>query len=123
MKKVRQAGRVGFGIFAAVLVSLLAVNVYGEDRSCTFQVRPLSVTVANDRSVEVEVTASDPGCSFNAESNTNWISVTPAHAKGSGTVRLDVNPAVDPTIGTVRIAGKRVTVFQKGLIDAYGVSW
>jgi hypothetical protein len=122
MRKVRQVGRVNFGIFAAVLVSLMAINAYAGD-SCTYQVWPLSVSVANDKAVEVEVTASGPDCSFTAESDTSWITVTPAHARGSGVVRLDMAPSIDPTVGTVRIAGKRVTVFQKGLVDSYGVTW
>lgn len=120
MKKRRGIRRTGIGVAAAVLISLIAANARAEDRSCVFHVSPLSVSVDNDRAARLTVVASKPECSFDVESDVEWIRATPASVKGSGVVDLGIAPSVEPRIGTVKIGGNEVTVFQKGLIGIYG---
>lgn len=120
MKKRRGMRHVAIGIAAAVLISLVAANARAEDRSCVLHVSPLSVSVDNERAARLTVVASDPECSFDVQSDAEWISVTPASVKGSGIVDLGIIPSIEPRTGTIKIGGNEVTVFQKGLIGTYG---
>ena len=83
---------------------------------CTFTVKPTDINVpADDKLVKIEVTTSST-CSWTAESQAAWISVTSGAAgTGSGDVWIAMtkNEGPDRT-GTVLVAGQTVNVRQKG---------
>jgi hypothetical protein len=120
MKRTKKAGRTGFCVAAAISIALVATNIQAADQSCVFNVSPQSVAVANDKAAQLSVVASGPACSFDVRSDVDWITVTPARVQGSGTVRLGIAPSAEARVGTVRIAGNEITVFQKGLADLSG---
>lgn len=120
MKRTKKVRRAGFCVAAAMSIALAATTIQAADQSCVFHVSPPSVAVSNDRVVQLSVLASGPTCSFGVRSDVDWITATPASVQGSGTVRLNIAPSAEPRVGTVRIAGNEIAVFQKGLADVSG---
>lgn len=85
--------------------------------SCTLQVSPLTLNVpAQAGGATVNVTASDPSCTWTAASNAAWITVSAGNSgSGNGQVALAIaaNAETTPRTGTVTVAGKTVTVSQE----------
>jgi hypothetical protein len=120
MKRTKKARRTGLCVAAAMSIALAATTIQAADQPCVFHVSPPSVAVSNDSVVQLSVVASSPTCSFGVKSDSSWITATPATVQGSGTVRLGIAPSTEPRVGTVKIAGDEIAVFQKGLTDVSG---
>jgi hypothetical protein len=82
---------------------------------CTYSVQPLSQDVGGGGGTVVVSITTGPGCSWNASSTVDWITVS----TGEGDVpqaTLTVKPnASPPRTGTVTVAGHTVTINQASL--------
>jgi len=91
--------------------SLTVVQASG----CTYSVQPLSQDVGGGGGTVVVSVTTGPGCSWNASSSVDWITVS----SGEGDVpqaTLTVKPNASPArIGTVTVAGRTVTINQASL--------
>jgi len=87
-----------------------------QNNGCTYLITPTSANVPiSGGSVSVNVTASDAGCQWTAQSNASWIMLITANVNGtgSGTVQFTVAANTSPERnGTVTIAGHTFTVTQ-----------
>ncbi len=86
--------------------------------ACTYSISPSSQSFASSGgSGSVYVTASSSSCSWTAQSNNSWITITSgSEGIGSGTVNYYVYPNTSSIsrTGTLTIAGKTFTVIQSG---------
>ena len=84
---------------------------------CSYTIDPRVVTVGSKaRNGEIEVRTSS-GCAWTAESNARWISITSAASDtGNGKVkyRIQENDGRLDRLGTMRVAGQSVLVYQRG---------
>ena len=78
---------------------------------------------ANGGSGTVDVTAPD-GCSWTADSNDGWITITAGSGSGNGTVSYSVatNTSSSTLTGAVVIAGQTLTVIEDGAPCSYTLS-
>jgi hypothetical protein len=85
--------------------------------SCTFDVSPLSQSVAQAAGIlTINVTA-QPGCDWRASSNATWLRVLwggLAYGNGSAGFSVAANTGGFSRTGTVTVAGKTITVTQTG---------
>jgi hypothetical protein len=81
---------------------------------CTFQVSPAALSfIYQGQARDVLVTSSTPGCAWTAESHSEWLSVAPASASGTGTASVQATRNGGPArTGTVVIAGHTVSATQ-----------
>ena len=94
-------------------------------QSCTYSISPTSQSVAaNGGTGSVNVTAAT-GCTWNANSNANWLSITGGSSgSGNGTVNFSAqaNSDVNQRQGTLTVAGQTFTVTQAGQSCSYSIS-
>jgi hypothetical protein len=94
-------------------------TVTQEGITCSFTISPTRQSFSADGGMgSVIVTASSSNCSWNATSNTSWISITSGSSgTGNGTVAYSVsaNTSTNQRTGTMTIAGETFTVTQEGI--------
>ncbi|MBI3301304.1 MAG: hypothetical protein HYZ72_04405, partial [Deltaproteobacteria bacterium] len=102
-------------LIAPEVAGASCVEPVSEGPSCTFSISPSNRShTAEAGENSVAVTATD-GCSWTAESNTDWLTVTSGESgSGNGTVTyaFGANPGPSSRSGTLTIAGKTFTVTQ-----------
>jgi all-beta uncharacterized protein len=82
---------------------------------CTYSVQPLSQDVGGGGGTVVVSVTTGSGCSWNASSAVDWISVSSSEgdvAQATLTVKPNASP---PRTGTVTVAGRMVTINQASL--------
>ncbi len=109
--------RFGAALVLALVLSLISADSYAQSSECTFSVSPTSVDLElRGDTVEINVTASAPACTFTAKSAYPWITVSATQEQGKGVVRVSIegNTSMTHRIGVVAIDGYRITVTQFG---------
>ena len=83
--------------------------------TCTFAVSPTRVSYPASGGTGTITVIADPGCPWDADSNSAWIAITSATGSGTGTVNYTVAPYVGKPkkrSGTMTVAGRSVTIQQ-----------
>jgi uncharacterized protein (TIGR03437 family) len=106
---------VGLSAASRYLTSAAANTTAVEPAACTFAVTPSTKTVpATASSFQVTLDTGVGFCPWTAQSNANWLQVTPLTGIGDTmvTIFVQANNGGPTRNGTVTIAGKTLTVFQ-----------
>jgi Putative binding domain, N-terminal len=83
---------------------------------CTYSIAPTSQAMGGPGGTVAASVTTGSGCTWNASSNVEWISVTPTSGVGPGQATLIVTAnAAAPRTGTVIIAGQIFSVSQASL--------
>ncbi len=82
--------------------------------NCTFSISPTGRTLTqNGGSGSVRVTSAS-GCKWTAQSNVTWIHLdSGASGTGNGTVFYSVAPSTSSRNGTITVAGRTFTIYQR----------
>ncbi len=92
--------------------------------TCSYQVAPSQLVVGSAGATATVAVATDPWCSWTAQSNAPWISVLAGSSTdGPGEVLLEVAPNTGGSrTGTVTVADSTLTVDQAALSCEYALS-
>ncbi len=100
-----------------LLAALMITSAHGQDASCTFTVSPATIYFQlPGGTAEVYVKGSGPSCTFKAESEYPWITVSVKQQQGEGKVSITVdgNFGMTHRVGSVVIDGEEVSIIQYG---------
>ena len=106
-------------VIASLAVVLLFGASYGQDAACNFQVNPTEIEFfdVSGGTVEINVTASDPSCTFTVERTYPWITVLSVNKegiKGKVLIRVEGNSSQTHRVGELTVAGHAVNITQYG---------
>lgn len=98
----------------ALVVNSANVPVTQAAGQCTYQLAQPSASFPQAGGAgSVALQASSPLCQWSAVSGVNWVTVTPASGKGSGSIAFTVSPTTGPPrTGTLSIAGLSFSVTE-----------
>ena len=98
----------------AIAVNDNRVSIRQDAATCTFEIAPLTTSVAAGGGAGSVTVTTGSGCSWTATSNAAWIKITSgAKGAGSGSVAFTVaDQHRCRSIGTITIAGQTVTLTQ-----------
>jgi hypothetical protein len=96
----------------SVTVAGQAVQI-AQASGCTYSVSPPTQDVAGSGGAGAASITTAPGCSWNARSAADWITLSPASGAGPAQVSYTVAPNPNPArTGTMTVAGHPITVNQ-----------
>ncbi len=82
--------------------------------NCTFSISPTGRTLTQNGGSGIVYVSSASGCKWTAQSNVSWIHIdSGASGTGNGTVFYSVAPSTSSRTGTITIAGRTLTIYQR----------
>ena len=93
----------------------------GGGPACTYGIQPTAASIGVGGGTIAVTVQAPAGCAWSAASNDTWISLISGQSgSGTGTVQVSVAPylGLTPRVGTATIAGRTLTVMQRGLLAA-----
>ncbi|MGZ5432091.1 MAG: BACON domain-containing protein [Thermoanaerobaculia bacterium] len=85
--------------------------------NCTYNVSPMSRTIAQAAGLFTIDVAAEPGCDWKASSNASWITLlwgSAAYGNGSAGFAVTANTGTSSRTGTLTVAGRTVSITQGG---------
>jgi all-beta uncharacterized protein/BACON domain-containing protein len=109
------AANAGTGRSGTITIAGHTVTV-AQANGCTYSIQPSSQDMAGDGGTVVITVTTGAGCTWNASSTVEWITVSSAGGGDVAQATLTVKPnASAPRTGTVTVAGRTVTITQASL--------